>query len=104
MSKSSDEITNREKWKSLILEQQASGIGIQAFCDLKNLTPSTFYYHRSRIFSVPKAAKTFVRAKLPVPVKVPPQMTATLYLDKFSLELNGDLTATYLSELCRKLS
>ena len=104
MNKSPDVSKEREQWKALILEQQSSGLGIQAFCDQKQLTASRFYYYRSLLFPVPKKSKAFVQAKLPTPVKVPPQLTATLYLDKFSIELTGELTATYLAELCRKLA
>lgn len=104
MSKSSDHSNSHEQWKILILEQQASGLGIHAFCDLKDLTPSRFYYYRSLLFPVPKKAKAFVQAKLPAPAKKPPQLTASLYLDKFSIELTGELTAAYLAELCHKLA
>lgn len=104
MSKSVNASNQREQWKALILEQQRSGLGIQAFCDQKQLTASRFYYYRSLLFPAPKKAKAFVQAKLPTPVKVPAQLTATLYLDKFSIELTGEFTATYLAELCRKLA
>lgn len=102
MNNSSD--TERERWKALILEQQGSGPGVQAFCDQNKLTPSRFYYYRSLLFPAPKKAKVFVQAKLPAPVRLPPPITATLYLDNFSIELSGQLSAEYLAELCRKLA
>jgi hypothetical protein len=104
MGKSPDVSKESEQWKALILEQQSSGLGIQAFCDQKQLTSSRFYYYRSLLFPAPKKTKAFIQAKLPAPVKLPPQLTATLYLDKFSIELTGDFTAAYLADLCRKLA
>ena len=104
MNKLSDESIGREQWKTFILEQQASGLSVQAFCDLKKLGSSRFYYYRSILFPVPKKAKVFVQAKLPALVKKPSQLTATLYMDSFSLELTGELSAAYLAELCLKIS
>ena len=104
MNKSPDVTNQREQWKALILEQQSSGLGIQAFCDQKQLRSSRFYYYRSLLFPAPKKTKAFIQAKLPAPVKLPPQLRATLYLDKFSIELTGELTAAYFAELCRKLT
>lgn len=69
MNKLSDESIGREQWKTFILEQQASGLSIQAFCDLKKLTSSRFYYYRSILFPGTKKVKVFVQAKLPAQVK-----------------------------------
>ena len=104
MSKLADVSKEREQWEALILEQQSSGLGIQAFCNQKQLTPSRFYYYRAVLFPAPKKSNAFVQAKLPATVKLPPHLTATLYLDKFSIELTGGFTANYLAELCRKLA
>ena len=51
----------REYWAKTIADQEASGLGVEAFCRERGVCKASFYPWRRRLRSVPAQAVSFAR-------------------------------------------
>lgn len=100
-------------WKSLILDQQKSGLPIAEFCRKHDLRVHQFYYYNALNFPAKTKAKSkstgFVEM-VPAKVKVSnhkvqePTQRIVIYLGEVSISLEGDQDISLVAELCLKLA
>jgi len=102
MSTMPPDLAKRTRWEAHLKAFEAANVSATKFCELNSLSISQFTYYKGVLRPSKKAApKAFTQVKLPTPARR--SAKATLYLDKFSLELEGDVTAAFLAELCQRL-
>jgi hypothetical protein len=95
-------------WKSLVLEQQKSGLSIADFCRVKDLRFNQFYYYKALNLPKKSQPKTkspgFVEA-VPAKVKIQePIQRIVISLGEISISLEGDQDINLVAELCLKLA
>ena len=47
----------RERWRAIVGEQRASGLGVAAFCRQRSIPTSSFYGWRQKLLGPPRRAK-----------------------------------------------
>src|SRR5437588_1426766 len=53
-------VRGRERWRALVGEQRASGLGVAAFCRQRSIATSSFYGWRQKLLGPPRRAKAGV--------------------------------------------
>jgi hypothetical protein len=91
-----------EQWRSIIEEQQASGLTVTKYCQQNALSKTTFYAVRNKLEALPG---NFVRAKITKQRDViKQQQPITLTVGIVKVYLPATTSATYLSQLLRELA
>lgn len=97
---------SNEQWRSLVLQQQESGLSVAAFCREHELAPSSFYSSRARLFDAEATEPSkFVRAKLTQELKLRETATSAqvfeITLGAAKLSLPTTTSPPYLLCCCR---
>jgi len=92
---------SHEQWRTLITEQQASGLTIIDYCREHQLATSSFYVFRKKLGI---NSSSFVRTQVTQQVElVTQQSLIELTLGKATLKLPSNTSATYLGQVLRAL-
>ncbi len=92
---------SHEQWRTLITEQQASGLTIIDYCREHQLSTSSFYVFRKKLGI---NSSSFVRTQVTQQVElVTQQSLIELTLGKATLKLPSNTSATYLGQVLRAL-
>ena len=92
---------SHEQWRTLITEQQASGLTIIDYCREHQLSTSSFYVFRKKLGIT---SSSFVRTQVTQQVElVTQQSLIELTLGKATLKLPSNTSATYLGQVLRAL-
>jgi len=92
---------SHEQWRTLITEQQASGLTIIDYCRKHQLATSSFYVFRKKLGI---NSSSFVRTQVTQQVElVTQQSLIELTLGKATLKLPSNTSATYLGQVLRAL-
>ena len=92
---------SHEQWRTLITEQQASGLTIIDYCRKHQLSTSSFYVFRKKLGI---NSSSFVRTQVTQQVElVTQQSLIELTLGKATLKLPSNTSATYLGQVLRAL-
>ena len=92
---------SHEQWRTILNEQQASGLTIIDYCQQQQLSTSSFYAVKKKLGLT---SGSFVRAKITQQVKfIEAQDSITLTIGKANVSLPSTTSATYLSQLLRAL-
>ena len=92
---------SHEQWRTLITEQQASGLTIIDYCRKHQLATSSFYVFRKKLGI---NSSSFVRTQVTQQVElVTQQSLIELTLGKATLKLPSNTSATYLCQVLRAL-
>ena len=93
---------SHEQWRTLITEQQASGLTIIDYCRKHQLATSSFYVFRKKLGI---NSSSFVRTQVTQQVElVTQQSLIELTLGKATLKLPSNTSATYLGQVLRALA
>ena len=90
---------SREEWRSLIDQQQASGLTVQAFCKTHHLSTSNFYNWKSTLKSKPSA---FTKLDVVSPPKTR-GLIRCLLPSGIELEWNDDVAPDSIASVCKAL-
>ena len=91
-----------EQWKTIIQEQQSSGLTIIDYCRQQQLSMTNFYAVRKKLGL---SSSNFVRAKITQQVEiVEEQPGITLTVGKANVSLPATTSAMYLSQLLREFA
>ena len=91
---------SKEQWKTIIEDQQSSGLTIIDYCQQYQLSTTSFYGVRKKLGL---SSSNFVRAKITQQVEiVEAQPSITLTVGKANVSLPATTSATYLSQLLRE--
>ncbi len=92
---------SHEQWRTIITEQQASGLTIIDYCRKHQLATSSFYVFRKKLGIT---SSSFVRTQVTQQVELITQQTPIeLTLGKATLRLPSSTSATYLGQVLRAL-
>ncbi|PKG86982.1 IS66 family insertion sequence hypothetical protein [Colwellia sp. 75C3] len=92
---------SHEQWRTILTEQQASGLTIIDYCREHQLATSSFYVFRKKLGIT---SNSFVRTQVTQQVEViTPQPLIELTLGKATLRLPSSTSATYLGQVLRAL-
>ena len=92
---------SQEQWKTIIEDQQTSGLAIIDYCQQQQLSTSSFYALRKKLSL---SSDNFVRAKITQQVElVEEQAVITVTVGKANVSLPVSTSVTYLSQLLREL-
>jgi hypothetical protein len=93
---------SQEQWRTLLNEQQASGLTIIDYCREHQLATSSFYMFRKKLGIT---SSSFVRTKVTQQVKlIAEQHPIELTFGKATLRLPSNTSATYLGQVLRALA
>ena len=93
---------SHEQWRTLITEQQASGLTIIDYCRKHQLATSSFYIFRKKLGI---NSSSFVSTQVTQQVElVTQQSLIELTLGKATLKLPSNTSATYLGQVLRALA
>ena len=91
---------SQDQWKTIIEDQQTSGLTIFDYCQQQQLTTSSFYAVRKKLGL---SSGNFVRAKITQQVGfVEQQALITVTVGKANISLPASTPVTYLSQLLRE--
>ena len=92
---------SQEQWKTIIEDQQTSGLTIIDYCQQQQLSTSSFYALKKKLSL---SSGNFVRAKITQQVEiVEEQAVITITMGKVNVSLPASTSVTYLSLLLREL-
>lgn len=92
---------SQEQWRTILNEQQASGLTIIDYCREHQLATSSFYVFRKKLGIT---SSSFVRTKVTQQVElITPQAVIELTLGKAILRLPSNTSAIYLGQVLRAL-
>jgi len=92
---------SQEQWRTILTEQQSSGLSITNYCREHQLPTSSFYVFRKRLGLT---SSSFVRAKVTQQVElIAPQQPIELFFGKVTLRIPSSTSATYLGQVLRAL-
>ena len=92
---------SHEQWRTILNEQQTSGLTIIDYCREHQLATSSFYVFRKKLGIT---SNSFVRTQVTQQVEViTPQPLIELTLGKATLRLPSSTSATYLGQVLRAL-
>ena len=92
---------SHEQWRTILNEQQASGLTVIDYCREHQLSTSSFYVFRKKLGIT---SSSFVRTQVTQQVElVTQQSLIELTLGKATLKLPSNTSATYLGQVLRAL-
>ena len=92
---------SHEQWRTILNEQQTSGLTIIDYCREHQLSTSSFYVFRKKLGIT---SSSFVRTQVTQQVElVTQQSLIELTLGKATLKLPSNTSATYLGQVLRAL-
>ncbi len=92
---------SHEQWRTILTEQQASGLTIIDYCRKHQLATSSFYVFRKKLGIT---SSCFVRTQVTQQVElITQQSPIELTLGKATLRLPSSTSATYLGQVLRAL-
>ncbi len=92
---------SHEQWRTILNEQQASGLTIIDYCREQQLATSSFYVFRKKLGFT---SNGFVRAKITQQVELVSSQTAIeLSIGQTKVTLPLTTTASYLGQVLREL-
>tara|TARA_R110001583_G_scaffold157548_1_gene309479 strand:- start:2037 stop:2336 length:300 start_codon:yes stop_codon:yes gene_type:complete len=94
---------NETQWKTLIQNQQTSGLTISDYCQQHHLPTSSFYAFKKKLGLT---SNSFVRAKMLQQIEIieSEQPSIILSVGHANLSLPATTSATYLAQLLRELN
>jgi putative transposase len=93
---------SQAQWKTLIEQQQTSGLTIIDYCREHQLSTSNFYAIRKKLGIT---SSNFVRAKVTQQVElIAQQQSIELFLGQVKLTFPSSTCATYLGQVLRELA
>ena len=84
----------RKQWRSIILQQQESGIAVITFCREHQLSTSAFYHNRAKLFPELTQPKSFISTQLMPKVAIPQDANVAFILKHADIELSIPLTTS----------
>ena len=92
---------SHEQWRTILTEQQASGLTIIDYCRKHQVATSSFYVFRKKLGIT---SSSFVRTQVTQQVElITQQLPIELTLGKATLRLPSSTSATYLGQVLRAL-
>ena len=92
---------SHDQWRTILNEQQASGLTIIDYCREHQLATSSFYVFRKKLCTT---SNSFLRTQVTQQVElITKQPLIELTLGKATLRLPSNISATYLGQVLRAL-
>lgn len=96
--------STKQKWSTIIAEQQASQLTVAAFCRQAHISPSTFY-QRKREINGKSVNPTFVKATMTKSIEIEQgNEPITLFTGQMKIAFPLTIKAEYLATLIRGLN